>query len=74
LIARQADVVEKNQGGKLDMFSKTSKMSAKYDSSTKAKPGDPSEPTNKRVQKDQTDIADKPPVDFFWTPHHRTFS
>jgi hypothetical protein len=34
-------------------------MSAKYDSSTKAKPGDPSEPTNKRVQKDQTDIADK---------------
>lgn len=37
----------------------SSKMSAKYDSSTKAKHDDPSEPANKRARKDQTDIADK---------------
>jgi hypothetical protein len=34
-------------------------MSAKYDSLTKPKSDDPSEPANKRARKDRIDIADK---------------
>ncbi|KAF7974845.1 hypothetical protein HWV62_11223 [Athelia sp. TMB] len=60
-ISRQADVVEKNKGAKLDMFSKTSKMVSKYD-----KGSDTEEHESKRSRQDHTDIADK--VTFYHTP------